>query len=77
LPPESILPDDAAPWFYRTASGAEIDLVIEQGTRERIAVGIKRSTAPTVSKGFYQGCVYSETARCFIVYPGLESFSMP
>lgn len=38
--------------FYRTSNGAEMDLVLEKGT-QRVAVEIKASTSPTLSKGFW------------------------
>jgi predicted AAA+ superfamily ATPase len=37
------LPPTARATFYRTAAGAEIDLIIEFGVRERWAIEIKRS----------------------------------
>lgn len=40
------------PFFYRTAAGAEIDLVLARG-RRRIAVECKASSAPEVTKGFW------------------------
>jgi len=43
---------DWRPFFYRTASGAEIDLVLEKG-RRRIAVEIKASTSPQVKRSFW------------------------
>jgi len=63
--------DDA--WFYRTAAGAEIDLVIQRG-RKLTAIEIKRSTAPTISKGFYLGCADIGASERFVVYPGEERF---
>ncbi len=72
----SVLPDDALPWFYRTAAGAEIDLVIEQGTRRRIAIEIKRSLVPKPAKGFYMGCEDIKATHRFVVYPGKEKFSL-
>ncbi|MBP9093426.1 ATP-binding protein [bacterium] len=71
----NILPDDASPWFYRTAAGAEIDLVIETGKR-RIAIEIKRSLAPKLTKGFYLGCEDIKATERFVVYPGLEKFPL-
>ena len=38
--------------YYRTANGAEIDLILTKGTR-KIAVEIKSSTSPKVSKRFW------------------------
>jgi len=71
----SCLPTLASAWFYRTAAGAEIDLVIEHGLR-LTAIEIKRSTAPSVSKGFYIACDDIGAAARFVVYPGNERFSL-
>jgi len=71
----SCLPTLASAWFYRTAAGAEIDLVIEHGMR-LTAIEIKRSTAPSVSKGFYIACDDIGAAARFVVYPGSERFSL-
>jgi hypothetical protein len=68
------LPLGATPWFYRTSAGAEIDLVIELGTKKKYAIEIKRSMTPTLSKGFHLGCVDIKATHRFIVYPGKERF---
>lgn len=47
------LPDKPA-GFYRTAGGAEIDLIIQVGKR-KIAIECKASAVPQPGKGFYQG----------------------
>lgn len=39
-------------YFYRTSTGVEIDLILQKGSTT-IAIEIKSSTTPTVSKGFY------------------------
>ncbi|NOU09185.1 MAG: ATP-binding protein [Nitrospira sp.] len=70
----SVLPEGATSWFYRTAAGAEIDLVIEQGVRQRVAIEIKRSLAPSVSKGFHVGCEDLHATRRYIIYPGTERY---
>lgn len=70
----SVMPEGATAWFYRTAAGAEIDLVIEQGSRQRIAIEIKRSLAPSVSKGFHLGCEDIKATHRVIVYPGAEQY---
>ena len=61
-------------WFYRTIVGAEIDLVIEKNTQQKIAIEIKRSMAPTLSKGFHIGCDDIKATERFIVYPGQERY---
>jgi predicted AAA+ superfamily ATPase len=70
----SCLPVGVRPWFYRTSAGAEIDLVIEKNSKERYAIEIKRSQAPSVSKGFYLGCEDIGATKRFIVYPGKVRF---
>lgn len=70
----SCLPVGVTPWFYRTSAGAEIDLVIEQGSVKKYAIEIKRSLAPTLSKGFHLGCEDIGATHKFIIYPGKESF---
>ncbi|GAB3028158.1 ATP-binding protein [Niabella terrae] len=70
----SCLPVGVTPWFYRTSAGAEIDLVLELSPKERYAIEIKRSLAPSVSKGFHLGCEDIAATRRFLVYPGKERF---
>ena len=62
--------------FYRTARGAEIDLVVEGPDGRRLAVEIKRSSAPTVSRGFRVGCEDLGVAEAVVVYPGVERFPL-
>ena len=66
----SILPWPAAPFFYRTSAGAEIDLVIERGDGARWAIEIKRSLSPRVERGFHLACADLEPSRAFVVYAG-------
>lgn len=68
----SCLPTGVTPWFYQTSAGAEVDLVVEKNSKERFAIEIKRSQAPSVSKGFHLGCEDIKATRRFIVYPGKE-----
>jgi uncharacterized protein len=44
--------DRRTPYFYRTEDGAEIDLLFERGGAVDMVIEIKRSTAPTLSRGF-------------------------
>jgi predicted AAA+ superfamily ATPase len=53
--------------YYRTAVGAEIDLVLELPGGALWAVEIKRSSAPTVSRGYHIACDdIGATRRCVI-----------
>lgn len=61
--------------FYRTSAGAEIDLVLSlPGGDDLWAIEIKRSSAPTVEKGFYFACADLKPKYRFVVYPGEERF---
>jgi uncharacterized protein len=70
----SCLPVGITPWFYRTSAGAEIDLIIEQNSKKKYAIEIKRSLTPSLSKGFHLGCEDIEASNRYIVYPGKERF---
>lgn len=72
----SVLPARIKPYYYRTAGGAEIDLVLEFGVNERWAIEIKRNSAPTLSKGFYVACEDIGAKRKFVVYAGEDGFSL-
>ena len=72
----SCLPVGITAWFYRTIVGAEIDLVIEKNTQQKIAIEIKRSLTPTLSKGFHIGTEDIKATERFIVYPGQERYSV-
>ena len=61
--------------FYRTAAGAELDMVIETG-RKKIGVEIKFSTAPKVTKGFWQACEDVGVAHAYVVAPVREGWPM-
>jgi len=69
-------PDGTRPWFYRTNAGAEIDLVLELPPKERWAIEIKRSSAPTLARGYYIGCDDVKATRRLVVHTGDESFSL-
>lgn len=63
---------DAPAHFYRTAAGAEIDLVLEGAEQRRYAIEVKRSTSPTPGKGFWNGCSDLNVTEAIVVYPGDE-----
>ena len=62
-------------WFYRTAAGAELDLIIEDGAK-RIGIEIKRSLAPSLSKGLYNAKQDLNLDMVYIVYPGHETYAL-
>ncbi len=54
--------------FYRTAAGAELDVVAEEG-RTRIGFEIKFSSAPTLSKGFWQALADVQPQKTYVIAP--------
>ena len=62
--------------YYRTAGGAEIDLLITKGGHKPWAIEIKRTTAPKPSKGFHFACQDIQPARKIIVCPTNKRFSI-
>lgn len=61
------------PTFFKTAAGAEIDLVLTWG-RKRIAVECKASSAPEVAKGFWNALRDLEIKEAWIIAPVKESY---
>lgn len=59
--------------FYRTAAGAELDLVIESGSH-KIGIEIKFSGAPKVTKGFWQACEDVGVDRAYVLAPVREGY---
>lgn len=64
------------PYFYRTQSGAEIDLVLERGGKPEIAIEIKRASAPKAGKGFHIACDDLDIKHRYVVYPGNEPYRL-
>jgi len=61
--------------FYRTARGAEIDLVLELGGKHGTwAIEIKRSLAPKTEKGFTIALEDIQPQKAFIVYGGEDRY---
>jgi len=56
--------------FYRSAGGAEIDLVLDLPKDGRWAIEIKRALAARPEKGFHQACEDIKPDRRFLAYSG-------
>jgi predicted AAA+ superfamily ATPase len=67
-------PDRTQASFYRTATGVEIDLVLELPGNRRWAIEIKRSLAPKLEKGFRVALADLDPDKAFLVYPGEERY---
>jgi predicted AAA+ superfamily ATPase len=72
----SALRDTIPCYYYGTPGGAEIDLILEFSPSERWAIEIKRSTAPSISKGFHLACDEIQPSQKFVVYNGTQRFPM-
>ncbi len=71
----SDLPYRTRSHFYRTAAGAEIDLVLEfPGKSERWAIEIKRALSAKPKKGFYHACEDIQPHKSLVVYAGQERY---
>ena len=66
----------AQAYFYRSAGGAEIDLLMLLPDGCFWAIEIKRSLTPKVSRGFHSACEDLEPARKWVVYPGKERYRL-
>lgn len=76
---ESLLasaPEGTEACFYRTAVGAEIDLVLSIPGKGPWAVEIKRSLSPKLERGFHHACEDVQPDAGFVVYPGSERYPM-
>lgn len=62
------LPMGAQLGFYRTAAGAEMDVVVQAGQRS-LGIEVKFSSAPTVGKGFWQARSDLKPQRTVVVAP--------
>jgi predicted AAA+ superfamily ATPase len=61
--------------FYRTAAGAEIDLLLElRGNHGLWAIEIKRGLAPRLERGFHAAREDIKPQRSFVVYAGEERY---
>lgn len=71
----ALLPRGALLSFYRTAAGAELDLVVELGDR-KLGFEFKFSTAPKPTRGFWLACQDVGVQHAYVVAPVTESWSL-
>ena len=62
-------------YFYRTAAGAELDVLIETGS-ERIGVEVKFSETPKPTKGFWNACQDLQVNRAYVVAPAKDAYPL-
>ncbi len=66
---------DWEPFFYRTAAGTELDLVLIRGNR-KLAFEFKASTTPHVTKGFWNGLRDLDIEQAWIIAPIDEEYPL-
>ena len=72
----NIQPTRFEAFFYRTAAGAEIDLIFVNVNECMLAIKIKYSLSPKISKGFRSALNDLNCKTGFIIYPGQEMFPL-
>ncbi|MEX2445146.1 MAG: ATP-binding protein [Alkalispirochaeta sp.] len=71
----SSAPKGTEPSFYRTATGVELDLILDLPGGSRWAIEIKRGKVPSPGKAFRTALEDIKPDRAFIVYGGTERYS--
>jgi uncharacterized protein len=66
--------DRRTPYYYRTEDGAEVDLLFERGGAIEMAIEIKRSTAPTTTKGFRLACDTLKPKAAYLLHSSNETW---
>ena len=71
----AVAPKGTTASFYRTAAGAEIDLLLKLPGRHGLwAIEIKRGLTTSPGKGFHNAREDLEPKRSFVVYSGDERY---
>ena len=70
----SVIPNGVEAYFYRTAAGAEIDLLLKFSSQELWAIEIKHGVAPQIKKGFHQACEDVKATQKYVIYGGEDEF---
>ncbi len=71
-----VVPRTTESSFYRTRAGAEIDLILTLPDSKVIAVEIKRTIDPKISKGFHMGCEDINPTHRFYCMPRGKAFPL-
>lgn len=66
----------AAPSFYRTSGGAEVDLVLSWPDGREWAIEVKRTLSPQLTRSLRSALEDIEPERSFVVYPGEERYPL-
>lgn len=71
-----LVPESWQIFFYRTSAGAEIDVLLFGDKNEPIAIEIKYSASPRVTRSFWVAYKDLGCKRGFVVYPGDETYPL-
>jgi predicted AAA+ superfamily ATPase len=63
------------PYFWRTSSGAELDLLLVSGSK-RIGVEVKRADAPTMTPSMRSALADLSLDALYVVYPGSQRYDL-
>jgi predicted AAA+ superfamily ATPase len=63
-------------YYYRTHNGAECDLVLVNGLKPVVAIEIKYSNTPSLSKGFYNVLDDLKVKKSFVITPGEKHYPL-
>jgi len=66
-----------APFYFRTSSGTEADLVFERAGKVEMVIEIKLSTAPVASKGLHEVREALKPKATYLVHGGADEWPMP
>jgi predicted AAA+ superfamily ATPase len=69
-------PETARGSYYRTAAGAEVDLLLSWPTGGPWLIEIKRTLSPKVTPSFRSGWADLSPERGFVVYPGSDRYRL-
>lgn len=66
--------DRRTPYYYRTEEGAQVDLLLERGGKIEMAIEIKRSSAPELTKGFRSAREVLKPKSAYLLHGGEETW---
>ena len=69
-------PTSWRPYYYRTAAGAELDLVFERPDGSTLAIEIKRSLQPKLTHGFRIACTDIAAVERYFVIPSGDAYPL-
>ena len=67
-------PERSELFFYRTSTGEEIDLIVQLPNQKKWVFEIKRSSIPTLSRGFYNALEDISPDKAFVIHAGKDHY---